>query len=339
MTSGPLHRRHFLAGLAASGVVASPAVAQSARPADKVQFLLNWYLYGEHAPFFLGKRLGLFAAEGIDLEIMEGRGSAVTLQAVAAKSAVFGYSDMSAVVRGAVRGAPVVSTGVLLQKNPASAMGFTEKNIRTAADLKGKTVATTPGDALSQVWPAFLKKANLTEADVKILAGDAQTKLNAVISGQADVLLGYSHDQSMKIKDVTGKSVFPIMFADYGLNSVATGVIAHRDTLTGNPDLVRRFMRAATLAAEAAEKAPAAAADAMLEADPKAGKKETLTEGFTISAGLYRLTPDQRPFQTNAKAVSDTVDILVEYGGVDPAAKTKVASFFTNDFLPGRATN
>jgi NitT/TauT family transport system substrate-binding protein len=333
-----LDRRLFIAGLAGTGLVASPALIRSARAADKVSLLLNWYLYGEHAPFFYGKKLGLFAAEGIDLDIQEGRGSAVTLQAVAAKSVPFGYSDMSAVVRGAVRGAPVASTGVLLQKNPASAMGFAEKNIRTAADLKGKTVATTPGDALSQVWPAFLKKANLKESDVRILAGDAQTKLNAVISGQADVLLGYSHDQSMKIKDATGKAVFPIMFSDYGLNSVATGIIAHRDTLTGSPDLVRRFMKAATLSAEAAEKAPGAAADAMLEADPKAGKKDTLTEGFTISAGLYRLTPDQRPFATNAKAVADTVDILVEYGGVDPSAKQKVATYFTNDFLPGRAS-
>jgi NitT/TauT family transport system substrate-binding protein len=334
-----MHRRQFLATVAGASLVASPALIRSARAADKVQFLLNWYLYGEHAPFFLGKKLGLFDKEGIDLQIMEGRGSGVTLQAVAAKSAVFGYADMSAVVRAGIRGAPVVSTGVLLQKNPQAAMGFAEKNIRTAQDLKGKTVATTPGDALSQVWPAFLKKANLAESDVRLVQGDAQTKLNAVISGQADVLLGYAHDQSMKIKDATGKAVFPVMFADYGVNAVATGVIAHRDTLTASPDLVRRFMRAATLSAEAAEKNPAGAAEAMLEADPKAGKKDTLTEGFEISTKLYRLAADQRPFHTNPRAVADTVDLLVDYGGVDPAAKQKLETFFTTQFLPGGATN
>ncbi len=333
-----MDRRQVIAA-AVTGLVTAPALIRSARAADKVQLLLNWYLYGEHAPFFLGKKLGIFEKEGIDLTIMEGRGSGVTLQAVGAKSAQFGYADMSAVIRAGIRGAPVVSTGVLLQKNPASAMGFAEKNIRTANDLKGKTVATTPGDALSQVWPAFLKKANLRDSDVRLLQGDAQTKLNAVISGQADVLLGFSHDQSMKLKDATGKAVFPIMFSDYGLNAVATGIIAHRDTLTGSPDLVRRFMRAATLSAEAAEKAPAAAADAMLEADSKAGKKDTLTEGFEISTKLYRVTPDQRPFHTNPDAVKDTVELLVEYGGVDAAAREKLPTFFTTEFLPGKATN
>lgn len=333
-----MDRRQFLI-IGAAGAVAAPALVRSARAADQVQLLLNWYLYGEHAPFFLGKKLGLFEKEGIDLTIMEGRGSGVTLQAVGAKSAQFGYADMSVVIRAGVRGAPVVSTGVLLQKNPAAAMGFAEKNIRTAADLKGKTVATTPGDALSQVWPAFLKKANLQPSDVRLVQGDAQTKLNAVISGQADVLLGFSHDQSMKLKDATGKAVHPIMFSDYGLNAVATGIIAHRDTLTGSPDLVRRFMRAATLAAEAAEKAPAAAAEAMLEANSKAGKKDTLTEGYVLSTRLYRIAADQRPFHTNPAAVKDTVGLLVEYGGVDAAAKEKLASFFTTDFLPGKATN
>ena len=333
-----MDRRHFIIATG-TGILAAPALIRSAHSADKVQFLLNWYLYGEHAPFFLGRKLGLFEKEGIDLTIMEGRGSGVTLQAVGAKSAQFGHVDMSAVVRAGIQGAPVVSTGVLLQKNPQSAMGFAEKNIRTANDLKGKTVATTPGDALSQVWPAFLKKANLKDSDVRLVQGDAQTKLNAVISGQADVLLGYSHDQSMKIKDATGKPVFPVMFSDYGVNAVATGIVAHRDTLSGSPDLVRRFMRAATLSAEAAEKNPGAAAEAMLEADSKAGKKDTLQEGFELSAKLYRITADQRPFHTNPGAVKDTVDLLVEYGGVNPVAKEKLNTFFTTEFLPGKATN
>jgi len=30
--------------------------------------MLNWYVYGEHAPFYYGKEKGIYAAEGIDLE-------------------------------------------------------------------------------------------------------------------------------------------------------------------------------------------------------------------------------------------------------------------------------
>src|SRR5919206_827176 len=264
-------------------VLAAVLIAGPAAAADKVVLMLNWYVYGEHAPFYYGKEKGIFAAEGIDLDIQEGRGSGVTTQAVAAKTATFGYVDVPTMMRAAVKGAPVVSTGVLLQTSPMSAMGFEEKNIRKPEDIKGKTVATTPGDSMSQIWPLFLKKTNLKESDFKVVSGDAQTKVNAVINGQADLLLGYVMDQSMKIKDATGRDVYPIKFADYGINLVSSGVIANVDYVKANADVVKRFMSATTKAVEAAEKEPKAAAQSILDANPKGGKIDTLTQGFELT--------------------------------------------------------
>src|SRR4026208_382253 len=109
---------------AVSAVLIWSALTVPASAADKVVLMLNWYVYGEHAPFFYGKDKGIYAAEGIDLEIQEGRGSAVTVQAVAAKTVDFAYADVPTMIRAAVKGAPVTSPGVLLQKNPMSAMGF-----------------------------------------------------------------------------------------------------------------------------------------------------------------------------------------------------------------------
>jgi NitT/TauT family transport system substrate-binding protein len=307
-----------------------------AKAGDKVVLMLNWYVYGEHAPFFYGKEKGLYSAKGIDLEIQEGRGSAITIQAVAAKTVPFGYADVPTMIKAAAKGAPVVSPGVLLQTSPMSVMGFTEKNIRKPEDLKGKTVATTPGDSMSQIWPLFLKKAGLKESEMQILSGDAQTKLNAVITGQADVLLGYAMDQSMKIKDATGKSVYPIMFADYGIHLISSGIIAHKDTLKESGDLVRRFMAATTESVEAAEKDPAGAVKAVLAALPKAGKPETLQEGFELTIPLYR-TPEtkaKRPFQVTDENMADSVALLVEYGGVDAGAAKDPKAFYTREFLP-----
>ena len=71
-----MKRRTFMrtAGTVSALAAAGPALAQKAP--DKVVLLLNWYTYGEHAPFFLGKEAGIYAADGIDLDIQEGRGSA-----------------------------------------------------------------------------------------------------------------------------------------------------------------------------------------------------------------------------------------------------------------------
>jgi NitT/TauT family transport system substrate-binding protein len=327
--------RLVLAALAAV-CFANPFTASPAAAADKVVLMLNWYVYGEHAPFYYGKEKGIFAAEGIDLEIQEGRGSGVTTQAVAAKTANFGYVDVPTMMRAAVKGAPVVATGVLLQTSPMSAMGFVEKNIRKPEDIKGKTVATTPGDSMSQIWPLFLKKTGLKEGDFKIVSGDAQTKINAVVNGQADLLLGYVMDQSMKIKDATGKDVYPIRFSDYGINLVSSGLVANTEYVKANEDVVRRMMIASIKAVEAAVKDPKGAAQSILNANPKGGKIETLTQGFELTIPLYKDPTGQSKqyFRVSDKNMTETVDVMVEFGGLDAVAKDKIKSFYTNDYLP-----
>ena len=318
---------------AVAALVASPAFAQGK---DKVVLLLNWYVYSEHAPFFLGKARGYFDQEGIDLDIQEGRGSGVTVQAVAAGTATFGYADVATMIKAASKGAPVTAVGVALQTSPMSVMGFADRNIRKPDDIKGKTVAVTPGDSMSQIWPLFLKKTGLKDSDFKTVSGDAQTKLNAVMNNQADLLLGYVMDQAIKLQDATHKDVYPIRFADYGVNMVSSGIIVQKDYLKAHPDVVKRFLRAATRSLEESAKNPEAAIDAMLKANPKSGVKETALVGMKNTAALYKGpdNPNDRPLRVGAKNMDETLALLVEYGGLDKASAGKAIDYYTNDYLP-----
>jgi len=103
----------------------------------------------------------------------------------------------------------------------------------------------------------------------------------------------------------------------------------------------RRFMSAATKSIEGAEKAPAEAVQAVLKALPKAGKPHTLQEGFELTIPLYRTeeTKGRRPFQVTDSNMAETVNLLVEYGGVDASAKNDPKAFYTRDFLPKAASN
>ena len=327
-------KRFTLSAAAIAFALASGAALAQAK--DKVVLLLNWYTYSEHAPFYLGKERGYFDQEGIDLDIQEGRGSGVTVQAVAAGTATFGYADVPTMIKAASKGAPVTAVGVALQTSPMSVMGFADKNIRKPEDIKGKTVAVTPGDSMSQIWPLFLKKTNLKDTDFKTVAGDAQTKLNAVTNNQADLLLGYVMDQAIKLQDATQKQVYPIRFADYGVNMVSSGIIAQKDFLKQKPDVAKRFMRAATRSLEEAAKNPEAAVDAMLKAQPKSGVKDTALVGMKQTAALYKGpdNPNDRPFRVGAKNMDETMTLLVDYGGLDKATAGKASDYYTNDYLP-----
>ena len=326
-------KRRIAVAAALLALAAGPA---SAQVKEKVTLLLNWYTYSEHAPFFLGKERGYFDQEGIDLDIQEGRGSGVTVQAVAAGTATFGYADVPTMMKAASKGAPVTAIGVALQTSPMSVMGFADKNIRKPEDIKGKTVAVTPGDSMSQIWPLFLRKTNLKDSDFKQVAGDAQTKLNAVINNQADMLLGYVMDQAIKLHDAVHKPVYAIRFADYGVNMVSSGIIVQKAYVQSKPDVVRRFMRAATRSLEEAAKNPEAAVDAMLKANPKSGVKDTALIGMKETARLYKGpdNPNDRPFRVGAKNMSETLALLVEYGGLDKASAGKAEDYYTNAYLP-----
>jgi len=143
-------------------------------------------------------------------------------------------------------------------------------------------------------------------------------------------------DQSMKIKDATGKDVYPIKFADYGINMVSSGIIANTDYVKANADLVKRFMAATTKAVEAAEKDPKGAAQSILDANPKGGKIDTLTQGFELTIPLYKDPTGKSsvPLRVSDQNMTDTVNLMVEYGGLDAKARDNPKAFYSNDYLP-----
>ena len=159
--------------LACTRVMLFAALARPASAADKVTLMLNWYVYGEHAPFYYGKDKGIYAAEGIDLDIQEGRGS----------------GDDHAGGRREIRRLR------LCRRSHDDARGdqrrARHRDRRAAADdpcprwvLPTRTSASPrtsrarpspsrPAIRMTQIWPLFLKKTGLKESDFKTVHGDA----------------------------------------------------------------------------------------------------------------------------------------------------------------------
>ena len=115
-----------------SALAALAASTTMALAEDAVSLRLNWYFGGLHVPFYYGKERGFYKEEGIDLTINEGRGSANTVQVVAAGSDTFGLADSSSVVATAVKGAEVKSVMSLLNSTGFSVVSLASAGIRTA---------------------------------------------------------------------------------------------------------------------------------------------------------------------------------------------------------------
>ncbi|MFI7575475.1 ABC transporter substrate-binding protein [Micromonospora sp. NPDC049497] len=286
-----------------------------------VTLTLNWVPYGEHAPFYYGLKKGFYAAEGIDLKIQPGNGSGNTIKQVAQKQTEFGWADSPALLKSVATGMPVRSLGSYLEKGPASVEFFADKNIKTPADLKGKTVGGTPGDALYATFPAWLEKNGLKQSDVKVVNVDAAGKIAALAEGKVDAIMGFFHDQAPTIENKTGKKVDVLLFADYGMNLLGTGLVANTETLEKDPELARKFVRATQKSwTEAAKDAPGAVS-AMSELAENEPPAEVLTKQLALALPL--IGTDAAPGVNTDAQWSETVDLMARYAELkNPGAPT-----------------
>lgn len=317
-------------GLLASAVffaLALPAAAQ-----EKATLRLNWLLYGFHTPFHLGVERGYYKAEGIDLEINDGKGSASTVQVVGAKGDTFGLSDGASIINGITKGAPIKAVMGIMNTTPFAVIVREDSGIKTLKDLEGKTISATAGEAGLTIMPALVKANKLDAAKINFLRIDGAAKLVSVIEKRADGLLGGSENQSIVLEQKGVKTVV-FNYADFGVNTMGLAIHVNLDTLKDKPKLVAGFIRATQKAFADAEKDPAAAITAGIKVKPDLDKDLAMKQ---LVAGMKlmrsRSAPNAPIGQMLAADWEMTLALMKEYQELKTDLKPD--AFYTNELLP-----
>ncbi|MER7072155.1 ABC transporter substrate-binding protein [Terrabacter sp. NPDC000476] len=320
--------------LGACGSSGTDAAAPASGGGTDVTLMLNWYPYGEHAPFYLGVEQGIFAKHGINLTIKAGQGSTKTVQAVGGDQVDFGWADTPAVLSNVDKGVKVKSLGVFLQTTPSAVQVFADSGISSPADLKGRTIAVSAGDAPTTTFPIYLEKAGLAPNDVKQQNLDAAGKIAAVISGRVDGLIGFAHDQGPTIAAKSGKEMRYLRYSDVGLNFYSNGLIASDATIGSRGELAKAMVAATSESFAAAEKNPDAAVAAMAGKDPQMPKKDVLLDQWKQTTQLLHTknTEGQAP-GVDADADWDaTIEVLASAGLLGSAKER--STYYDSSFQP-----
>lgn len=308
------------------------AMIMPAAAVEKATLRLNWLIYGFHAPFYLGIDTGYYHAEGIDLEIGEGKGSASAVQVVGAKGDTFGLSDGASIINGIAKGARIKAVMGIMNTTPFAVIAREDSGIRTIKDIEGKTIAATAGEAGLTIMPALVKANKLDEGKLNFLRVDGATKLVATLEKKADGLLGGSENQSL-ILEQKGLKVVVLNYADYGVNTMGLAIHVHQDTLKERPKLVEGFIRATQKAFVEAEKDPAAAIAAVMRVKPDMDKELAAKQ---LAAGLKlvrsRAAPQAPIGVMQASDWAMTLDLMKTYQEL----KTDLPAdaFYSNALVP-----
>lgn len=300
----------------------------------EVSLMLNWYPYGEHAAIYYGVEQGIYEEHGIDLKIEAGEGSTTTAQAVGQGHVDFGWADTPPVLSNIDEGVKIKSVGVFLQTTPSAVQVFSDSGINEPADLKGKSIAVSAGDAPTTTFPLYLEAVGLDEDDVHQENLDAAGKISAMLAGKVDGLIGFAHDQGPTIAEESGDDVSYMRYSDADLSFYSNGLVASEDMIDDDAELVQEVVSATSEAFEAAVDDPEAAVEAMSGKDPQMPSDEVLLGQWeeTIKLLTTDATEGQAPGANAEEDWQETIDVLQEADLV--ADDGEISKYFDDSFSP-----
>src|SRR5258708_16771618 len=105
------------------------------------------------------------------------------------------------------------------------------------ADLVGKKIASTSGDAVRMVMPAFAKMNGFDGEKVNFLTVSQSAKASMLLAGQVDGVCDYL--SALPIYRAAGKAIDlelkTLSYPQYGLDIYSNGIIVQDNLLRSDP--------------------------------------------------------------------------------------------------------
>jgi NitT/TauT family transport system substrate-binding protein len=257
----------------------------AALSADKVTMQFGWVPGGDRAAYYIAKEAGLFAAEGLDVQLLGGKGSNDAITKVATGVADFGEGGLDALLRAKLQtDVPVTAVMPVYTRAPDALVTTAGSGIKSLKDVAGRKVATSPFTSSNGPWPFLLQSNGVDPDKVQVVKADPNTLAPMLATGQVDAIIQYvtNAPATSAILKEAKKDMVMLPWADYGLAGYSSSVFVSNKTLATRRDLVVRFTRALKKA------------ELMMQADPDkaaAAVKASVPEiDLTITAALVRAT-------------------------------------------------
>lgn len=325
--------------LTGSALLLALGMSTAARAEDDVRLRLNWMYYGSHAGFAYGKDKGYYKDAGINLDIRSGNGSGSAHRLVANGDSTFSYGSCGSMTKLASEGAPLISVGVIDAMGTEAILVKPDSGIKDIKDLKGKTLLTTANAGVNTFFPIVLANAGLTEADVKLTNVPDGALVSSYLQGAGGAvgMLGGLDDKPAEIKANGGAEPVAFAYSSFGVNQVGYCIVANKDTVAKNPDLVKRFMAATIKSYKETEANPEKAVASMADIvggtmNEDAGKAQALEVLKVTLSILYSAANKDKVLGLNVDSDwADMVTLMKKYNGLKEDADPK--SFYTNEFV------
>ncbi len=325
----------WLGGIAAAvlALASLPAAAQT-----PIKFTLDWVFQGPTSPFLVALDKGYYKAEGLDVTMDPGQGSAGAVQRVATGAYQIGFADVNSVMEYNAKnpGKEVMCVFMAYDFAPFGVYALKKSGIKVPKDLEGKKLGAPVFDASFRLFPAFAKKTGIVKYEHVNLA--PQLREQSLVQGTVDFISGhyFSSMLDLKSRGVKFDDIVAMRYVDFGLDLYANGIVVSADMLK-NEKAVKGFIAATLkgwkdviadnkLGIAAAKKKDPLIDDALETERLQISLQTNILTPYVKANGMGDVDPER--FARSVALVSDAF-------GLQPApAPDKI---FTNKFLPPKA--
>ncbi|MES2511763.1 MAG: ABC transporter substrate-binding protein [Pseudomonadota bacterium] len=324
----PLMRRTCLVILASTALFAS--VGAQAQNLQKITYLLpapgTLPAFG---PWMLAQAKGYYAAEGLEVEFVSGRGGVDVAKQVGAGNAVIGGAIGDTPIIARAQGIPVKAVAVLGSGSLTQLVSHKDERIESPRELKGKTVTVISyTDTTYYALLGMLSKVGLTKNDVNIQAAGPAGVWQQFASKKATAMAGVP---DWTVSAMEAGSKVDILPADVYFKSMAQAILASDETIQKNPQLIQKLVRATLKGMKDIMTDPKAATAVYVKHVPMyKGKEATIQANFELY-NKYVYAGQKVPGQMDEARLGELQKFYVTNGVVPKEAVLK--DLYTNQFV------
>lgn len=303
-----------------------------------VKFTLDWAYQGPQAPFLVALYKGYFAAEGLDVTIDRGYGSADAVTKIATGVYDIGFADINSMIEFNVQNPEraLIAVAIVYDFAPFSIVTLRGRGIETPKDLVGRTLAAPAGDASRRLFPVFAKVVGIDPNQVTWISVEPALRERILVIGQADAISAHFFTAVLNLKaiGIPEEDIVVLLYAKHGLDLYGNAVMCSRKFAEEKPEVVRSFLRALTRAWQDTLANPEEAIAYVKQRDPLIDPKVEL-ERLLLAINVCMLTPDvfERGFGDARPDRLERAIALVAEGFGLPLVPN-IADVFTSEFLP-----
>lgn len=315
--------------------------AGTATAADKVKFTLDWKFEGPAAPFVLAADKGYFAAEGLDVTVDSGNGSAGAVTRVASGAYDIGMADLNSLVEFNANNSDRAMKAffIIYDAPPFALFSLSKSGIKSPKDLEGKTLGAPVFDAPRKLFPAFAQATGIDASKVKWESMDPPLREPMLVRGQVDAISGFFFTSLLNLRSqgVRPEDINVIRYGDHGMAFYGNGLIASPALMKEHPEVLTKFARAVAKGFRDSLKDPAAAIEVLKKRDPLINPALEL-DRLKMALGDNVLTDDVKANGMGAIKKDRMAKAIEQLSVAFKLPKTPtVDEVFTDAYLPAKA--